>query len=358
MPGSILRAAAMLAVGGALSAPALALDPADQARWQAAADAAGVPLLVPEAPGYALQQLAARRLACGGDTLGDAAALWQAPDGRILKLVQGQPYGCGEGARWTLISEVVVAGRPAAYSAYEGGGGAGGAWALDFERDGLRLSLEASFDDRAALVALAESAVVVAPRPGRALRLTRLAGQVVRTVAADTVIVSAAGRRWTVRLAGVRAPQPGRGGRAAGCRFGKARGQLKRELPRGTAVIVETDPLRPARDARGRLVAYVSRRAFAPYQVGSITTNYGLVAAGAARTVRGRFRYRTQLATAERAARLDRAGLFAAPCRGRTSPLPPPPPPEPPATSVTPGTATTPVPPGTTAADAARPESG
>jgi endonuclease YncB( thermonuclease family) len=343
MLGSILRAAALLAVGGALSTPALALDAADQARWQAAADAAGVPLLAPETPGYALQQLGARSLACAGDTLGDAVALWGAADGRTLKLVQGQPYGCGEGPEWTLISEVVVAGRPAAYSAYEGGGAAGGAWALDFERDGLRLSLEASFDDRAALVALAESAVVVTPSPGRALRLTRLAGQVVRTVAADTVIVSSGGRRWTVRLAGVRTPQPARGARAAGCRFGKARGQLRRELPRGTAVIVESDPLRPARDASGRLVAYVSRRAFAPYQVGSITTNYGLVAAGAARAVRGRYRYRTQLAVAERSARLDRAGLFAAPCRGRTSPLPPPPPPPP----STPASPETPAPRGT-----------
>jgi endonuclease YncB( thermonuclease family) len=340
MHGHILRAAATLAVGGALTAPALALGPADQARWRAAADAAGVPLLVPEAPGYALQELGARSLACGGDTLGEATALWAAPDGRVLKLVQGQPYGCGEGPEWTLIAEVVVAGRPAAYSAYEGRGAAGGAWALDFERDGLRLSLEASFDDRSALVALAESAVAVAPSPGRALRVTRLAGQVVRTVAADTVLVSAQGRRWTVRLAGVRAPQPARGGRAAGCRFGKARGQLRRELPRGTAVIVETDPLRPSRDAAGRLVAYVSRRAFAPYQVGSITTNYGLAAAGAVRVVRGRYRYRSQLALAERSARLDRAGLFAAPCRGRTSPLPPPPPPEPPPTTPgAPGTA-------------------
>ncbi|HSJ73945.1 MAG TPA: hypothetical protein VK904_06480, partial [Miltoncostaeaceae bacterium] len=257
IPGSLLRAAAILAIGGALSTPALALDPADQARWQAAADAAGVPLLVPETPGYALQQLGARSLACSGDTLGDAVALWAAPDGRTLQLVQGRPYGCDEGPEWTLISEVVVAGRPAAYSAYGGGGAAGGAWALDFERDGLRLSLAASFDDRAALVALAESAVVVAPSPGRALRLTRLAGQVVRTVAADTVIVSSGGRRWTVRLAGLRAPQPARRGRAAGCRFGKARAQLRRELPRGTSVIVETDPLRRARDAAGRLVAYV-----------------------------------------------------------------------------------------------------
>ncbi len=347
MPGLILRAAALLAAGGALSTPALALDPADQARWQAAADAAGVPLLVPETPGYALQELGARSLACAGDTLGDAAARWAAPDGRILKLVQGQPYGCGEGPRWTLISEVVVAGRPAAYSAYEGGGTPGGAWALDFERDGSRLSLEASFDDRAALVALAESAVVVAPAPGRALRLTRLAGQVVRVVAADTVMVSSGGRRWTVRLAGLRAPQPARAGRRAGCRFGLARGQLRRELPRGTAVIVESDPLRPARDAAGRLVGYISRRAFAPYQVGSITTNYGMVASGAARAVRGRFRYRTQLAVAERSARLDRAGLFAAPCRGRTAPLPPPPPP--------PSTAT---PPETPAPGAAAPGSG
>ena len=333
MPGSILRAVAILAIGGALSTPALALDPADQARWQAAADAAGIALLVPEAPGYALQALGARSLVCSGDTLGDAVATWAAPDGRTLQLIQGHPYGCADGPRSTLISEMVVDGRPAAYSAYENGSGVRDAWTLDFERDGLRLSLEASFDDPAALVALAEGAVVVAPSPGRALQVTRLAGQVVRTVAADTVIVSSGGRRWTVRLAGLRAPQPARGGRAAGCRFGKARGQLRRELPRGTAVIVETDPLRRARDAAGRLVAYVSRRAFAPYQVGSITTNYGMVAAGAARAVRGRYRYRVQLATAERSARLDRAGLFDAPCNGRTRPLPPPPPPEPAASS-------------------------
>jgi endonuclease YncB( thermonuclease family) len=350
MDGHILRAAAILAVCGALATPALALDPADQARWQAAADAAGVPLLVPETPGYALQELGARSLACDGDTLGEAAAVWAAPDGRILKLVQGQPYACGEGPEWTLISELVVAGRPAAYSAYEGGGAAGGAWALDFERDGLRLSLEASFDDRAALVGLAERALLVTPSPGRGRRMARLAGQVVRTVAADTVIVSSGGRRWSVRLAGVRAPRPARGGRAAGCRFGKARGQLRRELPRGTSVIVETDPLRPARDRAGRLVAYISRRAFAPYQVGSITTNYGMVASGAARATRGRFRYRAQLATAERSARRDRAGLFAAPCRGRTSPLPPPPPAEP--------ATTTPAHPGTTTPATGAPASG
>jgi hypothetical protein len=75
-----------------------------------------------------------------------------------------------------------------------------------------------------------------------------------------------------------------------------------------------------------------------------VTANYGMVASGAARVLRGRFRYRHQLATAERSARRDRAGLFKAPCKGRTAPLPPPPPPPAtwPYTTAPPGSTTAP----------------
>jgi endonuclease YncB( thermonuclease family) len=330
-------------IGGILSAPALALDPADQAQWQVAADRARVPLLVPDAPGFALDGIAPRSLACDGDVLGDAVATWRAPDGRTLRLVQGRPYGCGNGPESTLVASVAVDGAPASY--WSQGDETPVRWSLDFERDGMRLSLTANFDDQAALVALAEGAVAVAPSRRRALDLTRLSGQVIRTVGADTVIVGTAAGRRIVRLAGIRAPQPARGDRRVGCGFGASRSELRRELPRGTAVIVETDPLRRPRDARGRLLAYVSRRSFAPYQIGSMTANYGMVASGAARVLRGRFRYRHQLATAERSARRDTAGLFTAPCKGRTAPLPPPPPPPTatwPYTTTPPGSATPP----------------
>ena len=322
MRATIVRIAGALLIGATLSAPALALDPADHARWQVAADRARVPLLVPDAPGFALDGIAPRSLACDGDVLGDAVATWRASDGRTLRLVQGRPYGCGNGPDSTLVASIAVDGAPA--SCWSQGDETPVRWSLDFERDGMRLSLTASFDDQAALVALAEGAVAVAPSRRRALNVTHLTGQVIRIAGADTVVVGTAGGRRFVRLAGIRAPQPARGDRRAGCGFGASRSELRRELPRGTAVIVETDPLRRPRDARGRLLGYVSRRAFAPYQIGSVTANYGMVASGAARVLRGRFRYRHQLATAERSARRDRAGLFKAPCKGRTAPLPPP----------------------------------
>lgn len=75
---------------GVLTVPAHALDPAEQARWQAAANQARVTLLAPETPGYVLQEVRGRSLTRGGDTLGQAFATWSSPDGRTLQLAQGR----------------------------------------------------------------------------------------------------------------------------------------------------------------------------------------------------------------------------------------------------------------------------
>lgn len=103
-----------------------------------------------------------------------------------LYLVQGRPFACGDGPESTLISEVVISGKTATYSRYDGEPET--TWMLHFERDGARLSLEANRDDLASLVAMAESVVTIAPSPSRALTLAQLTGQVVKTVGADTVV--------------------------------------------------------------------------------------------------------------------------------------------------------------------------
>jgi hypothetical protein len=91
---TLARAIGVVLIAGALSSPALALDPFEQARWQIAANQARVTLLVPETPGFVLQRIDAEALACEGDTLGQAAARWASPDGRTLGLVMGRPLHC------------------------------------------------------------------------------------------------------------------------------------------------------------------------------------------------------------------------------------------------------------------------
>lgn len=215
-----------------------------------------------------------------------------------------------------MIADLVVAGEPARYVTYDSETQT--FWRLLFERDGARLDLEASFDDLAVLVAMAESVVPITPSPGRALQFTQLTGQVIKTVGADVVVVNLAGQRQVVRLVGVRAPQPERAGRAAGCRFEPAKGLLRRTLPRGAAVLVETDPLLHARDRKGLLLGYVRRKTTVP--AGSRTANYDLITAGAVRVAAGRFRHRGQFASAERLARRDDRGLFGKLCNGSLAP--------------------------------------
>ena len=90
------RIAGAVLIVGAFAAPALALDAAEQVRWQTAANQARTTLLAPETPGFILQRVDGNALACDGDTLGEASAAWAAPDGRTLGLVQGRPLPCSD----------------------------------------------------------------------------------------------------------------------------------------------------------------------------------------------------------------------------------------------------------------------
>jgi hypothetical protein len=92
----LARMAGAAVIVGALAAPGPALDPFEQARWQMAANQARTTLLVPETPGFVLQRVDGKALACNGDTLGEASAAWVRPDGRTLGLAQGRPFVCGD----------------------------------------------------------------------------------------------------------------------------------------------------------------------------------------------------------------------------------------------------------------------
>lgn len=324
MPRLIVGIAAVLALA-AISGQSLALDPGEQARWQVASDRAGITLLVPETPGFTLQRIDARSLTCNGDTLGQAFASWRDAGGRALALAQGRPFPCGNPPESTLLARLAVRGAPAEYFTYDSG--AGSAWALTFESQGARLALDASFDDAAALVAIAESIVPIVPTLDSAVSVTELTGRVVKTVGADTVVVNAEGGRQAIALEGIRAPQPASDGEAAGCRFGPARTRLRQALPRGARVMVTTNPLGPTRDSTGRLLGYVSRlTSRQTVQLGSFTANRRLISAGAVRAERASYRYYSQFVLAEGFARSDNKGLFGSLCKGRTGPVTMPPP--------------------------------
>ncbi|HEX2070261.1 MAG TPA: thermonuclease family protein [Thermoleophilaceae bacterium] len=68
------------------------------------------------------------------------------------------------------------------------------------------------------------------------------------------------GRRHTVRLIGIDAPETKRPGVAVECGGPQASASLARLAPIGARVLLRTDPSQQERDRYGRLLAYVQRR--------------------------------------------------------------------------------------------------
>ena len=133
-----------------------------------------------------------------------------------------------------------------------------------------------------------------------------------RVVDGDTLIARVDGRDERVRLLGVDAPESVAENPPVECFGPQASARAKALLPKGTRVLLATDPSQGARDRYGRLLAEVSL----PGE--TRTVNERLVAEGYAEVFRGdgRGRLQPRLRAAERAARDARLGLWSA-CRRR-----------------------------------------
>jgi micrococcal nuclease len=85
----------------------------------------------------------------------------------------------------------------------------------------------------------------------------RLDARVVRPVDGDTLIASAGGRSFYVRLLGIDTPETHRPGRPVECGGAEASAHMRELAPPGTRVELETDPDQDRVDVYGRLLAYV-----------------------------------------------------------------------------------------------------
>ena len=105
-----------------------------------------------------------------------------------------------------------------------------------------------------AAAALAAALILLrgAPHGGR-----RLEARVVRPVDGDTLIASAGGRRFYVRLLGIDTPETHRPGRPVECGGTEASAHMRELAPPGRPIELETDRGQDRVDRYGRLLAYV-----------------------------------------------------------------------------------------------------
>jgi micrococcal nuclease len=85
----------------------------------------------------------------------------------------------------------------------------------------------------------------------------RIEASVVRPVDGDTLVASADGRRFYVRLLGIDTPETHRPGRPLECGGAEASDHMSALASPGTRIELETDPGQDRVDAYGRLLAYV-----------------------------------------------------------------------------------------------------
>lgn len=150
-----------------------------------------------------------------------------------------------------------------------------------------------------------------------------LQGEVTDVVDGDTIKVRARGFETTVRLIGIDTPETRHPSQPVQCFGPEASQRVRRILPLGQQVRLQTDSTQDRRDRYGRLLAYV----YKPSRSGPLgSVNYSLVATGYAKVYIYQgipFRFASAFQAAERRARAADRGLWGPPCEGDTrSPAP------------------------------------
>jgi micrococcal nuclease len=105
-----------------------------------------------------------------------------------------------------------------------------------------------------AAAALAVAALILLQRPHGERRLS---ARVVRDVDGDTLVASAGGRSFYVRLLGIDTPETHRPGTPVECGGRDASANMGRLAPPGQRILLEPDAGQDRVDAYGRLLAYV-----------------------------------------------------------------------------------------------------
>lgn len=107
-------------------------------------------------------------------------------------------------------------------------------------------------------LAVALAALLLAGgKQGRHERGRGSAARVVRVVDGDTLVASAGGRSFYVRLLGIDTPETHRPGTPVECGGPEASASMRAFVPPGAHVRLETDPGQDRVDRYGRLLAYV-----------------------------------------------------------------------------------------------------
>jgi hypothetical protein len=316
----LVATCALAAASDALGAPAAgpvrsAGEQTALEQWQSVANGLRLPLVAPlDPPGFSLTGLSARRETCGrgGPNLAEVTAGYRRSDGARIELRQGYPVICANIGTPEIAGGTLVRGTPARYL-WAGGGGEcfvgedaapclpdgtvayADSLALAWQEGGPRpgqLFMSSNLVRSRPLAEFAASLTDVRPVPARRPLWTRAVARATRVVSTTRVGVSIGGRRRTVRLP---------------CARGQALATLRRALPRGRAIVLETDPVQGGRF--GISWVYRSRSAVS----GLATLNARLVSSGLLR-VQGASRFRRPLRHARADARGAKRGMFGPLC--------------------------------------------
>lgn len=93
--------------------------------------------------------------------------------------------------------------------------------------------------------------------PAATVKGPRLEARVVRAVDGDTLVASAGGRSFYVRLLGIDTPETHRPGTPVECGGPEASSSTRALAPPGARIELQTDPTQDRVDRYGRLLAYV-----------------------------------------------------------------------------------------------------
>lgn len=135
--------------------------------------------------------------------------------------------------------------------------------------------------------------------------VNKTTAQVLRVVDGDTIEVSLSGKKETVRLIGIDAPEAVDPREAVKC-FGKEASDKAKEILNGETITLESDPTQRDRDRYGRLLRYIF--------INSLNFNKFMISSGFAHEYTYQsnpYKYQLEFIEAQKSARENKKGLWA-----------------------------------------------
>jgi len=317
-----LATAAALLIGLPAAASADTFSVPD---WQSASNLIGLPLLAPAAPSdHEMAGIRVRTLSCYGRSVDyEVEAIYVRADGSRISYRQARPYVCTEGGDPEDLGTQVVGGRSVDFYSWMGDPGTCWEGPEAVCVNGSPELLGASFGDHGtdhfivtnhgvqnSVQALVGSLQVVEPEAGNVPVVDVWPARIVAVLRPDRILVRTKGRVRTLRLAGLRAPQPGQCGYSAALQF------TRRFAQKGRTMLLEVDPLLSIGGLRPVGTLWRKNRA------ATTSLNLELAARGLGRLSTTATRYRTFLQNGVSAAKGNDNGIWGPMCERPARPVP------------------------------------